>query len=110
MAEGAEDSSIRIDELLHIRQVAQDAEKIAQVRQMLADEDAGLLASFQHAATSLPVPGADTAGFVDDHCIWRYLVARNGDCKKASAMLLDMLRWRREHCPQDFRLSSRTRV
>ena len=103
LAAPSEESGIRIDELLHIRQVPQDAEKIAQVRQMLADEDAGLLASFQHAATSLPVPGDDTTGFVDGHCIWRYLVARNGDCKKASAMLLDMLRWRREHRPQVFR-------
>ena len=94
---------IIVDELLHVRQMPPDAAKIAEVRRLATEADADLLAAFAHPSTSLPVPGADAAGFVDDHCVWRHVVARNGDCGKACAMLLEMLRWRRAHKPQLFR-------
>merc|ERR1712118_474533 len=84
---------------VHVCQYAADSQAISDFRAELhADPKAAdLLATFSSPVCSVPL--GDPNGFCTDSCLWRFLIANNGQMAGAKKQLLNALKLRQHRRP-----------
>ena len=81
---------------VHVSQHPVDAQQVAALREALLRQAPELVTEFSEPSLGVP-PGEQ--GYLVEDCLWRYLVARQGDVKAACAQLIETLKWRSSKRP-----------